>query len=81
MKRSTLTLITLALILGVARIVLADGEPARTAVTGADAVVPVLLSKTGGIALSSLFAPLALLFGAMLITGGILLRPQAVRNK
>jgi hypothetical protein len=60
---------------------LASGEPALTAVPSADNVQAALLPATGGVPLTSFFAPLALALGALLIVGGFALRFLPARNK
>jgi hypothetical protein len=57
---------------------LAGGEPALEAVASADAT-PTLLPKSGGQPLSSILAPLALAFGALLLVGGLVMRTRATR--
>jgi hypothetical protein len=59
---------------------LAGGEPALTAVPSVDAAAGAMLPETGGINLASLYMPIALALGTLLITSGYLLRRQSVRS-
>lgn len=59
---------------------LAAGEPALMAVPSADAMAPTVLPETGGVPLSSLYAPIAMALGALLIVAGFVFRKQLVRS-
>jgi hypothetical protein len=59
---------------------LAGGEPALTAVPSVDAMATAMLPETGGINIASLFAPIALSLGALLIGSGFVLRKRSVRS-
>jgi hypothetical protein len=59
---------------------LAGGEPALMAVPSVDAMAPAVLPETGGVSPSSLFAPIALALGVLLIVGGFAFRKQLLRS-
>jgi hypothetical protein len=59
---------------------LAGGEPALAAVPSVDAMASGMLPETGGINLASLYIPIALSLGAILVAGGFALRKQFVRS-
>jgi hypothetical protein len=59
---------------------LAGGDPALMAVPSADAMTGGMLPETGGVNIASLYAPIALALGALLIVGGFAFRKQLVRG-
>jgi hypothetical protein len=59
---------------------LAGGDPALMAVPSADAMTGGMLPETGGVNIASLYAPIALALGALLIVGGFAFRKQLVRS-
>jgi hypothetical protein len=59
---------------------LAGGEPALMAIPSADAMISGMLPETGGVNIASLYAPIALALGALLVGGGFALRKQLVRS-
>jgi hypothetical protein len=60
---------------------LAGGEPALTAVPSVDKAAPTMLPETGGLPLSRLYVPLALVLGALFVLSGLMLRARAVRSR
>ena len=59
---------------------LAGGEPTLMAVPSVDAMHSAMMPQSGGVNIASLYAPIALAFGALLIVGGFFLRRQLVRS-
>jgi hypothetical protein len=59
---------------------LAGGEPALMAIPSVDAMHGGMLPETGGVKSPSLFVPIVLALGALLIVGGFVLRKQLVRS-
>jgi len=60
---------------------LAGGEPSLAAVPSVDSTTAITLPTTGGQPLSSLLATIALLIGALLLVGGLVLRARTVRSR
>ena len=59
---------------------LAGGEPALMAIPSVDATHGAMMPQSGGVSMASLYAPIALALGAVLIVGGFVLRKQFVRS-
>jgi hypothetical protein len=59
---------------------LAGGEPALMAVPSVDAMPSTTLPETGGVNLASLYAPIAISLGALLVIVGFTLRRRLVRS-